>query len=855
VGEALARLTDGLLIVALFAVPACFAGRNPIGQLLVASLAGALAVVWSMRQLVARDPFWQSTRALWLWLAGAGLVGVQLAPLPQTWRERVSPELSRLLPLWSSEGEGLLPAVWTTLSLDPAETTSGLVTYLSYAILFLIVLQRVRRHDDAAWLLKIIACSGSAVAIFALLQYFFSNGRFFWYYQHPTVSTDETALGPFTNRNHLAQFLALTIGPTLWWLCEVCGSPSQDRPVGFSGASRPRRLIIGVLACGLGAMLLAGLLSLSRAGVAAMGVSVLAGLALLSRRGHLPAKIIPMVLMIGAVVGGAVCATNYHLLADRFDTMVPDERALIWAANMRLARRFPWFGTGVGTHVYSHALEVDRIDDNREFTHAESGYLQVASECGFVGLGLALLMIAVCLNWCRIAYRAGATPASTAMAGAILASLTANLLHAFVDFFWYAPGCMVVVTVLAACACRLAQLANASSESARHAPRVAWSLAVCGAMVLAAWMIAVKLPGALAEPHYTAFLNLQYHAADLEDEPDELERLRLAEIVAAARANPNDSRLQLIAASTYVRMFHLRQEENENPLSLDQLRDAAIASEFPSTQALQEWLKSAVGSNRKYLMAARHYARRSVLACPLEGRGYLYLARLDFLRDPRARLADALHQQALAVRPYEAMVDFELGKTALWRGDLETAMTFFRKAFRRSPVYRKDIAAALAGNFSAEELLERLEPDWYGLLALVSAFRDAGLDDDLPLLRAKYAAASLVQARKLSGSMSEYAWKEAIRMFEEGGQWQRAKRTAAAALEHHSQSLELRQTLGKLLLREGDYAGAAAHLQWAALRAPEDAALQQLAEKAVREKLRHDDMAERDVPETDRALR
>jgi tetratricopeptide (TPR) repeat protein len=359
-------------------------------------------------------------------------------------------------------------------------------------------------------------------------------------------------------------------------------------------------------------------------------------------------------------------------------------------------------------------------------------------------------------------------------------------------------------------------------------------------------MISVKLPGAFAEPHYQAFLHLQFHGSELEDDPAELERQRLTEISAAARANPRDCRTQHLAAGAFIRMFNLRQEASDTPLSLDQLRDAAVASEFSSVEALNEWLNAAVGPNRKLLKAAQHYARRAVLACPLEGRGYLYLARLDFLRDPQASLVVPLHRQALAVRPFDAMVDFEIGRSALLDGDFETAMEYWRKAFHRSPAYRKDIAAALAGNFSAEELLDRLQPDCDGLSAMVAAFTEAKLDDELPQLREKYAEASIAQARQLSGWRSEQAWQEAARMYQEDGRPERAIRVLQDALEQHSQSLEFHKAIGKLLFEQERFAGAAKHLQWAALRAPDDEALQRLAADAIKQKLRHERTAERD---------
>ncbi len=855
----LTQATDAVLVVTLVAVPACFAGRSPLGQLLFASLAALLALLWSMRQLTAQSPVWRSTATVWLWGAGVLLAVVQMIPLSQAWLDWFSPEISRLLILWRSDTSGLLPSSWKTLSLNPAETSSGLASFLAHALLFLAVVQRIRQRSDVAWLLKVVTCAGAAMAVFGLLQFYFSNGLFWWVYQHPAVSTTDTVLGTFTNRNHLAQFLALTIGPALWWLSQAARPREIRQQVGFGGPSpQGNSLQLVMLACGLGAMLLAGSLSLSRAGIAAMAVSSLVGLSLLSLRGHLPGKIIPTVLLVGAGVGGCVLATNYHSLADRFDNMIPDERTTIWAANLRLACRFPWFGTGIGTHLFTHQLETDRQDDNQEFSHAESGYLQVASECGFVGLGIAVLMIGVCLNWCRRAYRTDAGPESSAMAAAILASLAANLLHAGVDFFWYTPGCMVIVAVLAACACRLSQCANGERgvpEPARHPPRLVWGMSVFGLTALAAWMISVKLPGMMAEPHLVEYLNLQEHGEDLADSPEDLERLKIAATVAAARANPHDCRSQLRAAAAYLLVFGQRQEASDNPLSLDQLRDAALASEFESAQALNTWLEAAAGTNRKYLKAARHYARKALMICPLEGQGYLYLSQLEFLRDPQEGLAESLRQQALAVRPYDATIDFEIGRAASWKNETETAMHFWRKAFQRSPEYRRTIADALAANYSAEELIEQLQPDRQGLYALVFAYSTTGRADDLTLIRRLYAQACLEDAPQFSGVAAENIWLEAVRMARDENDSEQAVRIAGQALERMSQSLELHKTLGQLLLEQEDFAGAAQHLQWAALRAPEDAGLQELAAAAVKEKVRRQQTSDNVTPAGHRALR
>ncbi len=845
------RLVDILLWLTIVMTTACFGGRTAIGQLVLAGLAVATAVVWSIQQLFRDNPSWRPTRTLWLWLAGVALALVQVWPLSAAWLDTLSPEHAQLLTLWGDRSSRLFPA-WRTLSFNPSETVSGLVTFCSLALIFLVAVQRLQSEDDVERMLKGVACLGIGMAVFALLQYFFSNGLFFWVYRHPTVHTAQLTLGSFTNRNHFAQFLAATIGPILWWLTHEVSVRKTDH-VGFGQPASQRVFTIALLTAGLAAVVFAGLLSLSRAGCASMAVALVLSLILLARCDQLPARIIPLVLGVSLAVGGAIYATHFQALSGRIDNLDADVRILIWNANLRLAARFPWFGTGIGTHLFTHPLEVDRIDDGKEFSHAESGYLQVASECGAAGAAIAALMILLCLNWCRQAYCLETNSRRTAAAAAIISSFAAHLLHAACDFFWYAPACMLVIALLAACACRLAQMARsrvlAVAEPICPRPRLAFVVSTCGLALLGHWMILTKLPGATAEPLRTAYLNLRHHGANEEFDDDYLEgkaqqeRQEIALLFKAARANPHDVRAQLGAAAGYLELFEQQQKESESGMSLDQVRDAAVASEFASVDALQDWLDAAVGPNLKYLKAAQRLTRKAMRNCPLEGLGYIYLSRLDFLSDPQSRLAEPLRQQARTVRPFDALVDFEIGKAALLTGDLEKAIVRLKPAFQRSPVFRQEIASGMATAYTAEEFLEQFEPDWQGLKVVVAAFQSAGRDDELPLLRDEYAAASLEQARQLTGSPSEFAWLEALRMYQEAGQPHQVIAAAERALEDHPQCLAIHKLLGKVLLEVEDYAAAAREWEWVTLHAPDDAVSKRIAAFALREKLRRETAA------------
>jgi O-antigen ligase len=66
-------------------------------------------------------------------------------------------------------------------------------------------------------------------------------------------------------------------------------------------------------------------------------------------------------------------------------------RWMIWANTFQILRDFPLFGSGLGT--FSQIFPMYRSFHIQGFvTHAENDYLQLASEVGFIGIGLLLIL-------------------------------------------------------------------------------------------------------------------------------------------------------------------------------------------------------------------------------------------------------------------------------------------------------------------------------------------------------------------------------------------------------------------------------------------------------------------------------
>ena len=215
----LLNIIDGALAAVIFLLPYVMGGRHPLGQLMLAALAVIAGLAWAVRQTIRPQPVWRPTWALALISAGVILVAVQATPLPQPVLEILAPSQANILPLWNTAKAGAASLDrWSTISFAPDETRRNLVLLISYGLLFFVTVQRIKTIEDVERLLRWCAISATCMAVFGLLQYLGGNGKFFWFYSPPFANTIEGAKGSFTNRNHFAHFLALGVGPLIWWL-------------------------------------------------------------------------------------------------------------------------------------------------------------------------------------------------------------------------------------------------------------------------------------------------------------------------------------------------------------------------------------------------------------------------------------------------------------------------------------------------------------------------------------------------------------------------------------------------------------------------------------------------------------
>ena len=809
-------------------------------------------------------------------MAGVLLLVMQIVPLPASRLEQISPHTSEILPLWSAaDGQAGVSGLgrWSQVSLTPAATKTSLVLFLAYGMLFWVTLQRIRRVEDVERILRWCAMSAVVTATFGLVQLFTANGKFFWVYEHPFADTYDTAKGGFTNRNHFAHFLALGMGPLIWWVQDSLRKRQSGPKDAFAGTpadNRPAELTFFLAFLALGLVFFGCLMSLSRGGAIAMFAAALISVGVCYRARRLGGMLGLILVAITLLIGAGVYVTGYtgferlgELTSGSLETLDKGAgRRTIWAATVKAIPDFITMGSGAGSFREVYPMYIEWQPDSVHYTHCENGYLQVPLETGIVGASLLGIGILICIFWCAGGLLIAPNSRTFVCVGAVTASLAVSLLHSAIDFVWYVPACAAIVAILSAAACRLRQLGRGKAGSAAYRADLSRPVAVIASILIlmvGGWMVQTRLGPVAAEQHWVRYNMLERAAASVileprraieEDSlsshrepdpppsrsPDEglsaTEEKMAAELEQVIRWNPNHATAHLKLSAAYLRLFDLAQQDGLNMMPLSQIREAAIASNFDSSKALDEWLSRAVGPHYRYLYLSRQHAREGLALCPLHGEGYMYIGELDFLEGTGNSDRTKYIDQAIKVRPFDGTVLFHVGQATVLAGDMEGGMEYWRRSYECGRAYQRQVILWLAGRIMPESLdvdaslmIEAFEPDLYGLRYMYNRYRQLALSEELtPLLvalgRKAAEEAQLATDESRMDEAAEY-WLEAMAMYVEMDDYAAGLDCAEKACRCNPHDFRVRYKLGCLLADEGRLAEAEEHLAWCYQRRPD----------------------------------
>ena len=849
---------DLFLYLALLGVPLCLGGRGGSGQMLLIVCAAGASLAWIAGRIAGRLEGYRFSWAEPLLLIGTFWLLLQVVPLPATLLNALSPNHANWLPAWTSQGLG----TWSTLSLYPAATTAASISVIAVGLLFVVACQRLRRIEDVETMLKAIGLGVAGMAAFALVQFATSDGRFFWFYEHPFTSTLHRVKGAFTNKNHFAQFMALGLAPLAWWLVQRVGKkPGQSRDfTTFTQKAGSGDLVPGILMCGLGLVVFAGLLALSRGGALALAAAAVTCAALMYRHQKVSGRLLGGLAAASMLVAACLGIYGFRDVSQRLEEWDPGVRLMVWDANLQVASEFPWTGTGLGTHAEAHPTFLSEPFQEREFTHAENSPLQVASETGLPGLLICFAAIYGCLSWCRIGLRSKVDSRIVTAAAAVTASLVAHLVHCLFDFIWYVPGCMVVVALLAACARSLATAANTAANTAADTPEtplatprtsIAWRGRIGWAMAAVVIVLATGFSGErttrqiAGDVHWDKYLRLRFAKKDTDPQQQasmtpsqrktasrQQHQQRMLALGKTITANPNHARAHLRLAAHYVAWVEDLRSDGLNPhMPLGQIRQAALVSSFTSAEERNEWLSrpGVLGTRQRHLDKALAHARRSLALCPLQGMGYIHMAQLGYLEGDDSSDSSTLIAQALVVRPYQARIHEAAGVEAWLAGDQDTGLYHWKRAFDQDRAVQHRILKRLAAaGLSAKVIISEFQPDWESLVYMKQLYQRALPETEYHVVLADYAKAAHDRADRQDGTDAVTSLLQAAGAYRQLDQPAQVQACYERALAENPSSLTARLALGRWLFSQDRFAMALEHLEWSARQQPDDEKLGRL---------------------------
>lgn len=846
----------GLAAVLLFA-PWFMGGRHPLGQFVLVVISVIVATAWVVRQALSHQQVtWKISGCELLLLAAVALVILQLTPLPVELLQSLSPHLTRLLPLWmpATQPPDAL-GTWNQLSLSPDATRAGLAMLLCYGLLFVVTLQRIETVEDVERLLRWFAVSAILLATVGLFQYLTSNGKFLWIYQHPFRDTHDAVKGPFINKNHFAHLLALGLGPLIWSVQRALSRVQAARDPRFGDnalTSADLEWLVMVQCIGLGVVMFAGLMTLSRGGAIAMFAALAVSGGLLYRIGALSSRLVVSFGLVSLFIGGALAIHGYQRVTDRIDDITSASverldnagfRRKLWTADLAAARDFASLGTGIGSHRDVYRMYLPETWDV-EMTHAENGYLQVALESGIPGLTLLLIGIGLATYWCLETLRSTRNRRTYVAAVAVTAGLAASVLHSCCDFVWYISSCMAATVLLLACACRLMELSREGCERwvwiRWRISRPSLALAVGIIVLMGGWMANNRFRAAAAAPHWDRYLtfvgsneNAEGNAVPSEDLLDDLRT--------AAQWTPDDPRTHTALARMALRRFEEIQKASPNPMPVSQIRDAAMRSRFGSRQQLDHWLNNAFGAHRRYLEEALWHTRAALINGPLNGDAYLFLSELCFLENAHPETRDAYVQQALAVRPYDGDVLISAGREKALVGAWPQALEYWKRAFHCGPTHQKIlISVASSAGIGPRDFLEIFRPGWPEIRMVYEAYAPLAAPQDVAQLREVYLSAAESALRRMQPSAAALALYDMYRTFKSVGPPEQALATLKQAVKANPNQTMYRRDLAIELKNAGDFAAAEKELNWCLQRYPDNRELRDALAEVVRRRVDDD---------------
>jgi tetratricopeptide (TPR) repeat protein len=618
-------------------------------------------------------------------------------------------------------GPAALPGRFLALgTVSPAQTVRSLLLFLTYAGVYALTVNLIRRRRDLDRLVRVLLLVGGVLAFLSVLDYL---SREAWVFRWRQGSSGPRLTGPFVNPDHWASWLVMLVCLGWGYLA------ARHVPTAGGHEAALRRYLP---AAGVAIMSLAAILTLSRGALlAAFGAGVLLLFGLARVRG-LRWSLTVSVALAAATLGYLLWIGVDPLLSR---VGAPDRlgRWAQWRSSLPMLSSFPLLGVGLGAYkdMYFHFQPASLLPGRVYFPYAHSDLLQLAIETGPAGIALffwAVWRVGRDLVGTHLLGRGrcpvgpngpdGSTrrsdPFSVGILLGALGAVAALLAHSAVDFSARIPAdgvlaaaCLGMATVAAhtrfgSSGARSLAESRARALGPHVLPRAAVGAAAC---VLAATLVPLIVQPATARPAASTVEELRRAIASTPSDPYVHERLAWA---LALQASPDPARGEERRRAALAQMERAVALQPENPLLHRSLAELALAGPQPRITLAIEAGRGAVLRDPSLLDGLVDRL------APLELTGAQWKALAPASPIDRAELASRLESRGLLQE-----------SRALYEGALEHAQA------AEEPVMRWRLSRLLLGVHRPAEALAQAN----------AALASAPENPELLLLRARALAA------------------------------------------------------------------------------------------------------------------
>ena len=436
------RAASTILFVVVALCPLPFGSTDPITVALWCVVLGVGLASASLRLLDRRR-----LALIWISLAllpaYALVLHEQLAAQP--WFAAAGPH-----EIWHKASEILGMAIAPSVSIARNQPLFALGPPLAAMLAFLCSLIVCADRAMARRLFWVVALSGAAYAIYGIGAFLVDPAKVLW---REKQAYGSVLTATFINRNTAAVYFGSC---AMIWLMAVLEHVRREVRAGDDWRAslrglmaRPPRAIV-LAFCAFFVCLAAMFMTGSRAGVV-ISLAALLAVAIWFLRG-----VVVVRRKFWLMLGGAAVAVLVLLqvmgagVQARFDTegLASGGRLETYRSTLRMIADHPWFGSGLGTFVWSYpAYRGDEISMWGIWDRAHSTPLEIAADMGLPLAGAVaawwLMVLGMLWHGVRVRRRDRDIPFGALMIAAIA------LAHSMIDFSLQIPGFAIVVFALA----------------------------------------------------------------------------------------------------------------------------------------------------------------------------------------------------------------------------------------------------------------------------------------------------------------------------------------------------------------------------------------------------------------------